>query len=144
MTDPISGAGVSGVLPGMAAAAAAPAKKPDDMDKDTFLKLLVAQLKYQDPTKPVDSGEFMAQTAQFTSLEKLSALADMQTKMLASQQLIGASGLVGRTVSYQGPDGTDVTGVVTSARFSADGPVLRVGDSDVPLTKVQAVNAPKA
>ena len=37
-----------------------------DFDKDTFLKLLVAQLKYQDPTNPTDATQFMSQTAQFT------------------------------------------------------------------------------
>ena len=40
-------------------------------DQDTFLKLLVAQLKYQDPSNPADSTQFLAQTAQFTQVEKL-------------------------------------------------------------------------
>jgi flagellar basal-body rod modification protein FlgD len=101
----------------------------------------VAQLKYQDPDKPADPTEFMSQTAQFTQVEKLTALADTQSSLLTAQNFLSASALVGRTVSYNGPDNTDVSGVVTSARFSADGPVLRVGDFDVPLTSVLEVRS---
>ncbi|MEO7271281.1 MAG: flagellar hook capping FlgD N-terminal domain-containing protein [Vicinamibacterales bacterium] len=49
--------------------------KPDTLGKDAFLKLLVTQLQHQDPTKPQDSGEFIAQLATFSSLEKLSQIA---------------------------------------------------------------------
>ena len=70
-------------------------------DQDTFLKLLVAQLKYQDPSNPADSTQFLAQTAQFTQVEKLGQIAEM----MQSQQLIGASALVGRTVTYQDANG---------------------------------------
>lgn len=121
-------------------------KSNDSLDKNAFLKLLVAQLKYQDPSKPMDSTEFMSQTAQFTSVEKLTALAEGQTAMVTASQFQAASSLVGRTVTFPGADNVDVTGVVSSARFSTDGPVLRVGDKDVPLTSVKEVTAtpPKA
>ena len=42
----------------------------DTSDKDMFLQLLVAQMKYQDPMNPTDSSEFLSQSAQFTALEK--------------------------------------------------------------------------
>lgn len=113
---------------------AAPSKS---VDKDTFLKLLVAQMKYQDPSKPADSTQFMAQTAQFTQVEKLSDIADM----LSAQQLIGASSLVGRTVTYNGADGAEVSGVVTSATLGGSDPVLKVGNTDVQLSKVKEVRA---
>src|ERR1700755_3191230 len=76
-------------------------KNKDVADQDTFLKLLVAQLKYQDPSNPADSTQFLAQTAQFTQVQKLGQIADM----MQAQQLIGASALVGRTVTYQDADG---------------------------------------
>src|SRR5919112_5751324 len=105
-------------------------------DQDTFLKLLVAQLKYQDPSNPADSTQFLAQTAQFTQVEKLGEIASM----LQSQQLIGASALVGRTVTYQDADGTTQTGVVTTVKLNGDSePTLVVGNTDVQLSKVTEV-----
>ena len=105
-------------------------------DQDTFLKLLVAQLKYQDPSNPADSTAFLAQTAQFTQVEKLGQIADM----LQAQQLIGASGLVGRTVTYQDANGVTQTGVVTKTKLNGDSePTLVVGNTDVQLSKVTEV-----
>ncbi len=104
-------------------------------DQDTFLKLLVAQLKYQDPSNPADSTQFLAQTAQFTQVEKLGEIADM----LAAQQLIGASALVGRTVTYLDADGAEQTGVVNSAKLGGSEPTLVVGDTDVELSTVKEV-----
>jgi flagellar basal-body rod modification protein FlgD len=49
--------------------------KRDSLGKDAFLKLLVTQLQHQDPTKPQADGEFLAQLAQFSSLEKLTQIA---------------------------------------------------------------------
>ena len=105
-------------------------------DQDTFLKLLVAQLKYQDPSNPADSTQFLAQTAQFTQVEKLGQIADM----MQAQQLIGASALVGRTVTYQDADGVSQTGVVTKTKLNGDSePTLVVGNMDVQLSKVTEV-----
>lgn len=105
-------------------------------DQDTFLKLLVAQLKYQDPTNPTDSTQFLAQTAQFTQVEKLGQIA----QMLSAQQLIGASALVGRTVTYHDANGVSQTGVVTKTKLNGDSePTLVVGNTDVQLSKVTEV-----
>jgi flagellar basal-body rod modification protein FlgD len=105
-------------------------------DQDTFLKLLVAQLKYQDPSNPADSTQFLAQTAQFTQVEKLGQIADM----MQAQQLIGASALVGRTVTYQDANGATQTGVVTTVKLNGDSePTLMVGNTDVQLSRVTEV-----
>ena len=104
-------------------------------DQDTFLKLLVAQMKYQDPSKPADSTQFLAQTAQFTQVEKLGQIADM----LSASQLIGASSLVGRTVTYLDPTGAEQTGVVTAAKLGGSEPTLKVGNTDVQLSTVKEV-----
>src|SRR3954463_16478869 len=115
MTSPTSG--ISGTSSAAAAASsAAPDKSKELGDKDTFLKLLVAQLKYQDPSNPADSTQFLAQTAQFTQVEKLGQIADM----MQAQQLIGASALVGRTVTYQDANGASQTGVVTTVKLNGD------------------------
>ena len=105
-------------------------------DQDTFLKLLVAQLKYQDPSNPADSTQFLAQTAQFTQVEKLGQIAEM----MQAQQLIGASALVGRTVTYQDANGMTQTGVVTKTKLNGDSePMLQIGNTDVALSKVMEV-----
>jgi flagellar basal-body rod modification protein FlgD len=143
MTSPTSGtSGPSGFNAATAAAQAAAAKSTDAAksktlgDRDTFLKLLVAQLKYQDPTKPADSTQFLAQTAQFTQVEKLEGIADM----LKAQQLVGASSLVGKTVTYLDETGTRQTGVIASAKLNGDSePTLKVGNTDVQLSKVMEI-----
>lgn len=129
---------ISSVL-GSGAAQPVPAARPDSLGKDAFLKLLVAQLRYQDPTKPTDSSTFMSQTAQFTQVEKLDEIAKSTTAMLAAQSMSAVGSLVGRTVSYTGTDGVAVRGVVTSVGFSAAGPMLRVGTKGVEIP-VGAVN----
>jgi flagellar basal-body rod modification protein FlgD len=120
----------------------APAKAPgNELGKDAFLKLLVAQLKYQDPTSPVQGTEFIAQTAQFTTVEKLTDLADTENKLLATQQLLGASSLIGRSVNYTIAGGATGHGVVTAASFASTGATLRVDDTDVPLTSITGIRA---
>jgi flagellar basal-body rod modification protein FlgD len=116
-----------------------PVAKSDLSDKDTFLKLLVAQLKYQDPSNPADSTQFLAQTAQFTQVEKLSDIAESQASMFAAQQMLSASNLVGRTISYADATGAEVTGVVTSATLGGSDPTLKVGNTEVPLSSVKEV-----
>ena len=108
-------------------------------DKDMFLQLLVAQMKYQDPSNPADSSEFLAQTAQFTALEKMQEVADQTSQLVALQVAFGASSMVGRTVTYPAADGTTSTGVVDSVQFGATGPVLKVDGNDVFLAQVQSV-----
>jgi flagellar basal-body rod modification protein FlgD len=117
------------------------AKSPDDQfGKDTFLKLLVAQLRYQNPLDPQDGSQFLAQTAQFTMVEKLTALeADTKTQ-LAANQVLAASTMIGHEVKYRDANDVDQTGVVSSVKITADGPVLKVGDADVPFTRVEEVH----
>ena len=108
-------------------------------DKDMFLQLLVAQMRNQDPANPTDSSEFLAQTAQFTALEKMQEVADQTSQLVALQVAFGASSMVGRTVAYPGPDGGMLSGVVSSVRFEATGPVLQVNGEDVHFATVQSV-----
>jgi flagellar basal-body rod modification protein FlgD len=140
MTDPIYGV-VGASKPAASPATTQTSASNTQFGKDTFLKLLVAQMRYQDPSKPADGTEFLAQTAQFTMVEKLSDMATMQHDMLAAQQMLGASSLVGKTVTYTGSDGLEVAGVVSSAMISGSSPTLRVGTKDVPLSSVKEVRS---
>jgi flagellar basal-body rod modification protein FlgD len=109
------------------------------MDTNTFLKLLVAQLQYQDPSNPTDSSQFMAQTAQFTSVEKITELASLTQKVLdASNQQTGSS-LVGKSVTYTDVSGGTHTGTVTGCTVGAQMPNLTVDGATVALSAVTAV-----
>jgi flagellar basal-body rod modification protein FlgD len=120
----------------------ASAERPEQFGKDTFLKLLVAQLRYQDPTSPTDGAEFLAQTAQFTVVEKLEELAKTNAALLTQERLTTATSMIGREITYTNAEGTEATGVVTSTRISPLGPVLQVGnDEEIPLTAITQVSA---
>ena len=112
---------------------------PQMSSKDMFLKLLVAQLKYQNPMEPVDSSQFMAQTAQFTMVEKLEAMAAQTDALVAGEQAQRAAGLLGRQVTYADAQGALQTGVVTGTRLGSDGPVLLLGETELPLNQVREV-----
>lgn len=108
-------------------------------DKDMFLKLLVAQMRYQDPMNPTDSAQFLAQSAQFTALEKMQDVADRTTQLLSAQLAFGASSLIGKTVTWTDADGVAQSGVVGGVTFASGGPVLDVGGTDLPMTSVETV-----
>ncbi|GAA2579676.1 hypothetical protein GCM10010399_06790 [Dactylosporangium fulvum] len=116
-----------------------PAKPGGDLGRDAFLKLLVAQLRNQDPTAPMKNTEFLAQTAQFTVVEKLTDMATMEQNLLNAQLQLGASNLIGRMITYTDAEGKEHSGVVSSAKFAGGSPTLRVGDTDVALSAVKEV-----
>jgi flagellar basal-body rod modification protein FlgD len=115
--------------------------RPDQMGKDTFLKLLVAQMKYQDPANPASSSEFMAQTATFSQVEKLSEIATQNASLLALQRSSSAGALVGRTVSYTDESGATKTGAVSSVRLGTDKTEATavVGGVSVPMGRITEV-----
>ena len=109
------------------------------MDTNTFLKLLVAQLQYQDPSNPMDSSAFMAQTAQFTSVEKMTQLTDQTQKVLDATLGQTGTSLVGKTVTYTDVAGNSHTGQVTGCTVGAAMPNLTIDGVQVQLSSVSAV-----
>ena len=142
MSNPIGSTTPVQVIADVKATKGSDAAKPptDAMGSDTFLKLLVAQLKYQDPSKPADGTALLGQTAQFQMVEKLQQLADQNTQLLSEQQASSAIALVGRTISYTEGDKT-LSGVVGSVRLTAAGPVLAVGQTEVPMSSVTEISS---
>lgn len=108
-------------------------------DKEMFLQLLVAQMRYQDPMNPTDSSQFLAQSAQFTALEKMQQVADQTLQLVNLQVAFGASSLVGRSVVFGREDGSVGSGAVESVRFESTGPVLTIAGEEVTLAAVQTV-----
>ncbi|MGY1778985.1 flagellar hook assembly protein FlgD [Geodermatophilus sp. SYSU D01036] len=138
MTEPVGGVGGS---PATYTATTA-VDRSDQMGKDTFLQLLVAQMRYQDPNSPTSTTEFMSQTATFTQVEKLEEIAAQNAELLALQRSLSAGALVGHGVSWTAEDGTTRTGTVSSVRFGGDGPTAVVGGTEVPLGRLSEISLP--
>ncbi len=119
----------------------------NDLGKDDFLRLLTAQLANQDPLQPTDNQAFIAQLAQFSSLEQLQGVSSRLDTLLVAQtsgnQLTAAS-LVGKTVSWvTGVDAAGqairASGPVQGVEFSADGVRLVVDGNRLQLSDVVAI-----
>jgi flagellar basal-body rod modification protein FlgD len=95
------------------------------IDYNTFLKLLIAQLKYQDPTSPADSTQFVSQLASFSSVEQGIQTNSKLESLLTAQTLDLADSMIGKTVTSA--DGT-VSGVVKSVSFTSDGTTATLQD----------------
>jgi flagellar basal-body rod modification protein FlgD len=110
-----------------------------ELGKDEFLKLLITQLKYQDPLQPMDDKEFIAQIAQFSSLEQMK-------NMSTSIENMKAYSLIGKLVSATYTD--EKTGEIKSAEGEVEGVrvisgnvYLTVNGQDIPADKVQEVSS---
>jgi flagellar basal-body rod modification protein FlgD len=114
--------------------------KPNgQLGKDEFLKLFVAQLQHQDPMNPMNDSEFMAQMAQFSTLEQVSNLAAANEQVAKNLAASHAIGLIGRTVTWVSEDDEVHTGVVEKVTTKDGAPFLTVsGTADVdPATITQ-------
>ncbi|MDR2504089.1 MAG: flagellar hook assembly protein FlgD [Deltaproteobacteria bacterium] len=124
---------VSSILGQAEAAAATQGASRTESDKDMFLKLLVAQLTHQDPLNPVEDKEFIAQLAQFTSVEELQKISGGMTQMNESYeraQLNSAASLLGMRVISQGSSVSKMTNEETGDMLVM--PIYYT--SDVPLS----------
>lgn len=111
------------------------------------MKLLVAQLRNQDPMAPTDNQQFIAQLAQFSTLEEMQgvnenlvALALLQESNAVLAQLTNSSSLIGKNVSYSDPSsGESARGVVDSVKLTEGQVLLHIDGQDVPLSHVTEV-----
>jgi flagellar basal-body rod modification protein FlgD len=112
--------GLSVVEPVKASTAKA-ASDSQTLGKDDFLKLMVAQMKNQDPMNPADDKDNIAQMAQFSSLEQITNLANATQELATRLSLTQNVGLLGHDVTYTKADGTAATGKVDGLDLTADG-----------------------
>ena len=126
--------------PTQAAAAKAKADK-NVLGKDDFLKLMVAQMKNQDPMNPADDKDNIAQMAQFSSLEQITNLASATQQLATRMTLTQNVGLLGHDVTYTKADGTSGTGKVDGLDLTADGAATLsvAGQAGVDPTTVTSV-----
>ena len=110
-------------------AGAASAGQSSNIGIQDFLKILTAQLNNQDPLKPVDNQEFVAQIAQFATLEQSRQLNEKIDNMLSVQSSTQSIGLLGKTVDVN-LNGVMVTGRVSALSLDSGQPLLTVTTGD--------------
>jgi flagellar basal-body rod modification protein FlgD len=121
------------------------------LDQQDFLKIMIEQMRQQNPLEPQDNSEFFSQIAQFDTLDTMREIASSLKMLTAVSELANASALVGRTVTAYielGPDPVTgfprepeaVTGVVDRITFDTSGPVVHVGERAIPLGAVQEIS----
>ena len=110
---------------GAAGATSTAATQASGITQQDFFRILVAQLSYQDPLKPIDNQAFIAQIAQFTALEQARQTNENMTALLTVQSSTQAIGLIGRTVEVS-TDAGSVVGTVTTLNFVQGRPLMTV------------------
>ena len=108
-----------------------------------FMQVLMTQLTYQDPLKPMDNQEFMAQIAQFTTLQQTQELNTNMQALVLNQAAQQSVGLIGRTVGVTTSSGS-VSGTVASIDLSGATPMLSVRTTtgtlpDISMSQITSV-----
>jgi flagellar basal-body rod modification protein FlgD len=115
------------------------------LGKDDFLKLLTTELRNQDPLQPLDNKDFIAQMAQFSSLEQMNNVAtsmnelkDTMSNMFQQSLLTQGAALIGKQVSGLGLDGkTELKGVVDSVVWLDGNPQLKLLQADGSMVNLE-------
>lgn len=130
-------------------------KKSNELGKDDFLKLMMAQMQHQDPMAPMDNKDMIAQMAQFTSVEQLVNISGQLSSM--SQSLGNNSGLIGKVISWNAGTKTgnyDVvtgqaevinlkeSGIVDSIIVRSGVHYAKVGSKEIEISQIEQVMHP--
>jgi flagellar basal-body rod modification protein FlgD len=126
------------------AATATTATAKNTLTTQDFLQLLSTQMQNQDPLQPMDDTAYLAQMAQFTSLQQMNTLTSTVAQLSSSQQNLGASSYLGKTVKMNDGNNSTVSGVVTSVDLSGTTPTLQVNGTSYPLTSLLSVSSTPA
>ncbi len=111
------------------------------LGKDSFLKLLVTELRHQDPTKPMEDKEFISQMAQFSSLEQMSNLNKEMKSLVMSAKSAEAYGILGKEIeAYDPVQKKPVTGIVNSVFYKGEELMIGVGKEEVSMKNIHSVN----
>jgi len=116
---------------------------PKELGKDTFLQLLVEQMRYQDPLAPTDNAAMIAQLAQFSSLEQMNNLNENFSTLsgnIDQLNFLSASSMIGKHVAGIGADGKPVIGEVSGVTMKGSIVYLTVGDAQLSMAGVQSIS----
>ncbi|MFS0727845.1 flagellar hook capping FlgD N-terminal domain-containing protein [Paenibacillus sp. 1P07SE] len=115
--------------------------KDDTLGKDDFLKILITQLKYQDPMQPMQDRDFIAQMAQFSSVEQMMNMAKEMTQL--RQNMGTASNMIGKTIEWSEMDHNGqflrYSGEVNAIVMKDGVQYAQVGDWFVPVDNIVAI-----
>jgi flagellar basal-body rod modification protein FlgD len=116
-----------------------------NLGKQDFLKLLMAQLQNQDPLKPMDDSQMIAQMAQFSALESTQNLTNVIQQSSNMQTVIQAGALIGKYIEAQAADGSSINGAVSGVTFETtngmEAPTLLVDGKDVDYSTIRQVSS---
>ena len=113
---------------------------PTGYDKDAFMQILVAQMKYQDPLEPTSNTEYINQYATFTQVEQLSNMANAMSLSRASE-MVGKTVVVSQTNSDTGKT-TEVEGTVDFVTYSGNKAYLNINGTNYSIDDVSQVLDP--
>ncbi|MFC1668965.1 flagellar hook assembly protein FlgD [Spirochaetota bacterium] len=113
----------------------------NSLGKDAFLKLLVTELRHQDPTKPMEDREFISQMAQFSSLEQMTNINNEMKSLIRSSRSSEAYSLLGKRIdAFNETKKLRVSGIVTSVKKIGKQFNLMVGNQEVSISDVHAIH----
>lgn len=136
MTSVSAATGVAGALGTRSAS--------KELAPEDFIKILLSEVRNQNPLEPMKNSDLLNQLTQIKSLEASTKLSDSFQTMMLQQQIVGAGGLIGRLVSGSTKDGTPVSGLVTGVLIQGGQVDLVVGESRVPLGCIQQIASAEA
>ena len=139
MTDPLTTTGASSLYSTTASTA-----PKQSLDSEAFLQLLVAQLRAQDPSSPMDTNQMMSQTTQLAQMEQLTTMSGLSQESFALQMRMAAAGYIGNTVNYTDANGAAQSGVATAVSFAGSVPMVTVGGESIRLDSISGITQTSA
>ena len=116
-----------------------------DMGQDKYLKLLITQLRYQDPHNPLQNHEFAAQMAQFSALEQMTKMNGSMEKFINSARLGESYAMLGKEVSWYDIDTQELnSGIVNAIVLTDNQPMLRVGSIELSPEAITGIRIPES
>jgi len=113
-------------IAGVGASTSTNAQNASGLDFQSLLQIILTQLTYQDPLKPVDNFQFVSQLAQFSQLQQSQTLNDQITSLLSAQAATQATSLLGRTVDLSTNAGSSISGTVKAISFASGQPLVTI------------------
>lgn len=116
-----------------------------DLGSEDFLRLLIMQLRNQDPLEPLDNAQMLEQISSVRDIELSTTLTESLRSLTGQQRFASASTLIGQYVTgVGGENGAAMAGIVVGVRFTDDGrPILQLADgNELPMDQVNTIESP--